>query len=426
MLRLALLLIFLAGIPINGRSQVFNTPTAPPPPPSSAPTTTSTSVPDYLLQIDTSMQEWSLDAVTTLGPHDHRLRFEHFKKQSFGRLHKNGETLAFAAVHTTYKDGYSNGSELRFKLLDLKGQILDSLSIPHQKGISLVGLTSDGSSYYVAYQREISSGDRTMHVAKISQEAELVWETLIGQRFGTRGLNLLRVSPDGNVVLFAQMYDQIGFDQINTEGKIIGRKLLYFEEDFSPRSFFFEEDGSLVGIGSYTEYEGSETYSSSVVFRLNASYQLLHYKQLQSPYQDEAQDVISTEAGQYAVLTNATNLSAPYGERQNFMTISILNQELDLVHQTNIKNTATGLSLGLHFDPQAGLFTYQRVYNRRPSFLLYQLLPDLSIKQMYSARTEAGLEIGDPTKLIKQDGKFYLLCGDLSSTLVSFSLPQKD
>ena len=94
--------------------------------------------------------------------------------------------------------------------------------------------------------------------------------------------------------------------------------------------------------------------------------------------------------------------------------------------QTNIKNTATGLSLGLHFDPQAGLFTYQRVYNRRPSFLLYQLLPDLSIKQMYSARTEAGLEIGDPTKLIREDGKFYLLCGDLSSTLVSFSLPQKD
>lgn len=56
------------------------------------------------------------------------------------------------------------------------------------------------------------------------------------------------------------------------EGKIIGCKLFYFEEDFLLRLFFFEEDGLFVGIGSYIEYEGSEIYSSLVVFCLNVFY----------------------------------------------------------------------------------------------------------------------------------------------------------
>lgn len=418
MYRNKLLLLCVLVINTAVQAQVFRS-TAPPPPPPDPTATTPPNEPTWpLISLDTNFISWSEEQLRLLAPQEHIVQQLDFPGRSFGRFYLTEDRLALALVKSLYEEGRQVGSELHFNLLDTTGLIVDSLILPHDKGITIVDLCEADGFFYLAYQKSINSGNRYMHIAKVDQTAQLIWETKLGQRFGTRGLRLLRPAPDGNIVLLSQMYDQVGFDIISTAGNFVERKLLHFYQEFSPKSFFFKPNGQVVGIGTYTEYEGPNVKTSSVVFELDRSFQLLHYQQVQSPFNDIAQDVTMDEQGNYYYFTNAENTRAPYGQRTNFMTIGKLDADFNPIASTNIKNTDTGLSLGLSYHPNKGLFAYQRFWNKGNSFTLFQLDTDLELQEIVSAKGR----FGTPLQLLLQDDQFLLMFDSRGSKVITFSL----
>lgn len=399
-------------------SQVFRSSLAPPPPPAS-PTGTASGSTTYQLAIDTSFSAWSLDAATAIDANTGKISSTPFTDRGFGRICFAGDHLALGAVHTLYENGSSIGSELIIQLMPPEGTST-SLTIAHDKGIRLHALTSDGTDFYLAYTLEINSGDRDMYVAKISATAELDWTCKVGKRFGTGGMQLLRIDPQGNLVLFAKMYQEVGFDRISPAGQIIDRKMLDFYQDFSPTSFFFKPDGGIVGIGSYLEYEGRNTYTSCIVLELDTNYRLKHYRQLKSPGLDKAQDITMDEEGNYYFLTNTQNSEKYYIHDQDFMTIGKLDANFNLLATTNLRNTEIGHQLNLVYVPGQGLLATQRVYNPRPTFMLFSLNKDLRLEEIYTA--PGGY--GSPSQLIPHQQQLYLLCGDTKSNLVSIEWRQ--
>ncbi len=411
------LLIFCLAFSHTLVAQVFRSPAAipPPPPPPGLENTDKLEVPTYLIAVDTTFTRWSPKAPKVLSATDGSLSSKSFKNQSFGRIARTTKQLCLATTRSIYEDGKLSRSELLLQLRESDGEMEDSIVIHHEKGIRIRGLTNDDDNFYVAFTKEISSGDRDLYVAKISPKAELLWETNIGKRFGTSGLELLKLDGAGDIVLFSSHYDNVGFDRLSPDGQIVDRKALFFYDDFSPKSFSFKPDGGIIGIGTHQEYEGRDVYTSSVIFELNANYQLLRYRQLRSSGLDDAQDVIMDDQGYYYFLTNTGNSSKSYLHDADFMTIGKLDQDFNLIESINLQNLETGQSLDLVAIPNYGIVTYQRSYNSGQTFVLFSFSHSLELQQILTAPGR----YGSPNQMLYFDKKLLLLCGHSHTALVT-------
>lgn len=416
-MRYVLTLILCCAFGLSSFTQVFRTYTPPPPPPPPGhQTTTEDEQPYYKIEIDTSFSTWLLEDATVLNETSGDLRSQFFEEQAFGRICAAGDRLGVATVQFLYEEGKSVVSNLIMQVLQLNGEVESSLQIPHDDGISLIGLTSDRQQFYLAYQKSINSGDRDMYVAKVNRAGQLLWETRVGKRFGTSGMQLLQLDQEGNLILFAQMYKEVGFDRISAEGQLIDRKMLYFVQDFSPKSFLFKPDGSIIGIGAYQEYKGRDVNTSSVLFELDQDYVLKQFRQIESTGLDQAQDVALDEAGNCYVLINTQNSEKSYLHDKDFITIGKLDQDFNLVESTNLQNTDNGTQLRLIYQTGQGLLAYERIYNPGPTFLLFSLDADLQLKQSLTAPGR----FGSPKQMLIHEQRLFLLCGDLKSNLLSF------
>ncbi|KAA3621207.1 MAG: hypothetical protein DWQ02_28145, partial [Bacteroidetes bacterium] len=271
--------------------------------------------------IDTVFSDWNIPEGRDLTI-DSGIEWQEIKEnQGFAFFASGNGNLAMISVEYHYKEGKVDGCDLHFEIIDPDSQESKRGKISHEKGITPIGIVTDGSSYYAAYQKAINSGDRDLYVAKFTDKAEIAWETRVGKRFGTSGPNLIQINSDHQVVLFTQMYDKVGFDILDMDGKILDRKLVHFLNEFSPTSFMYNKYGNIVAIGSSRRYKDRETISSFVVFELDENYQPIRYRELGTKFINLGLDIIQDEEGFYYFLANCENMKAPYGQRDNFTVV---------------------------------------------------------------------------------------------------------
>lgn len=414
---LPLFMVTLLTVPLSG--QVFRGFSPPPPPPEPGTQARSSAHEDQkVVHLDTLYQQWEVEEVQQLVMDDLTNWEVQLPSYSHGISAKNEQFIGIAAVETIYTDGYTSDSKLHLNTYDLRGNAIGHFTLSHPPGISVKAIVADSENFYLAYEKSINSGDRDMYIAKINTKGQLQWETKIGKRFGTSGTQLLQIDPQGNVVLFAQMYQEVGFDILSPQGEIIDRKMLYFQEEFSPASFFYQKDGSIVALGTYKSYPNRKSESSSILFTLDTAYQVVQYRQVQSPYTDQALSVTTDDQGHYYCLTNSLNYQAPYDKRANFSTITKFNDQLEIIDTLQFLNTQTGLQLQLQWHPQHGLWAYQRLYNQGQTFALFQLSADLLIENIWSKKGH----FSDPHFLEIVDDTLYLGGGSRDSWLLVKSL----
>lgn len=413
LLSVCLFLLLGCLLPTDGNSQVFRNYAVPPPPPEPG-------VPqqpikgEKIYTIDTTFQAWQEPEVKWLDTDSSILWGKQFPKYSQGRMAKNSQYIGLAGVETIYTDGYTSESRLHLDILNLNGNPSGQLVITNTKGITLVGVAADEAFFYLAYEKYTGSTDRNMFIAQVDAQGNLQWETNIGQRYGTSGGRLLQVDPEGNIVLFAKMYKEVGFDRLTPAGVIKDRKMLYFTNEFNPVSFTFRKNGHVLAIGSQRKFIKSETYSSSVAIELDNQYQILQYCQIESRYNDVALDIIEDEQGHIYFLTNVEDLKGPYGKRANFCTIGQLDANFELLQISRFQNMNTGLSLQLAWSTMHGLWSYQRYYNKGQTFALFHFKEDLSIESIWSRHGA----YSDPHQLLITDDVFYLGGGSRDSWMV--------
>ncbi len=400
---------------ISGNAQVFRNYAVPAPPPEPG-VPQQPAKGEKIYTIDTTFQTWQEAEVKWLDA-DSSIHWEkQFPNYSQGRIAKNSQHIGLAGVETIYTDGYASESRLYLDILDLSGTPSGKLVVTNTKGIILVSVAAGEAFFYLAYEKHTGSSDRNMFIAQVDTLGNLQWETNLGQRYGTSGTRLLQVDPEGNAVLFAQMYKEVGFDVLTPAGVIKDRKMLYFNHTFSPTSFSFRKNGHVLAIGKQLKYVKSETYSSSVAIELDDQYQVLQYCQIESPYNDVALDITEDEQGHIYFLTNAEDLKSPYGQRANFSIIGQLDTNFELLQTSRFNNTSTGLSLQLAWSPTLGLWTYQRYYNKGQTFALFHFNEDLSIESIWSKHGA----FSDPHQLLITDDTFYLGGGSRDSWVLNF------
>ncbi|WP_020537088.1 hypothetical protein [Lewinella cohaerens] len=399
--------------PTNGNAQVFRNYATPAPPPEPG-VPQQPAKGEKIYTIDTTFQTWQEAEVKWLDADSSILWEKQFSNYSQGRMAKNSQYIGLAGVETIYTDGYASESRLHLDILDLNGTPSGQFVITNTKGITFESVAADETFFYLAYEKYTGSSDRNMFIAQVDAQGNLQWETKIGQRYGTSGTRLLQVSPAGEIVLFAKMYTEVGFDVLTKEGAIKDRKMLYFINEFSPVAFTFRKNGHLLAIGSQRKYVKSETYSSGVVIELDDQYQILQYCQIESPYNDVALDITEDEQGHIYFLTNAEDLKSPYGQRANFSIIGQLDANFELLQTSSFQNTSTGLSLQLAWSPTHGLWSYQRYYNKGQTFALFHFKEDLSIESIWSRHGA----FSDPHQLLIADDTFYLGGGSRDSWVV--------
>lgn len=415
--RLSLLLrsFFIIGVlsPVFLVGQVFRN-FAPPPPPSAPGSTvaTSTTAPNLFL-LDTLYQHWELTDVRELVIDSTSWELQ-LPQYSYGLSAKNEQAIGIAAVETIYTDGYTSDSRLHLMIYDLSGNETGHFTLSHPAGCSIIAITADRENFYLAYEKTINAGDRDMYVAQVNSQGQLQWETKLGQRFGTSGTQLLQVDPQGNAVLFAQMYQEVGFDILSPQGEVMNRKLLYFQAEFSPAAFFYQQDGSIAALGTYQSYPNRKSETSSILFTLDTAYQVIQYRQLQGTYTDKALSITSDNQGNYYCLTNSLDYQAAYNKRANFSTIIKLNNQLEVVDTLQFQNSNTGLQLQLEWHPQLGLWAYQRLYLKGQTFALFQISDDLLLENIWSKKGN----FSDPHFLTITDDTIYLGGGSRDSWLL--------
>ncbi len=336
--------------------------------------------------IDTVFLDWEILEGSEVNT-DSGIGWQEIKdNQGFALFAAGNGHLGMISVEYHYKEGKADGCDLHFEVIAPDGSKLAGTNISHPKGITPIGITADGTHYYAVYQKAINSGDRDLYVTKFSDKAEIVWETRIGKRFGTSGPNLIRINADQQIVVFTQMYDKVGFDILDFDGKILNRKMVHFLNEFSPTSFMYNKQGNIVAIGSSRRYKGRETISSFVIFELDKNYQPLRYREFGTNFINLGLDIVQDEQGFYYFLANCENMKAPYGQRDNFSVIGKLDEEFKLKKTKRIENKSTGLSLRLSLLSKNGLVFFQRSGERGYGFHLFRLDRDLELQQIYNVK----------------------------------------
>jgi len=365
--------------------------------------------------IDTTFLDWQIEKGTEINAENGIVWQKLKENQGFSFSAIAGETLGMMSVEYKYDNGRASGSILHLDIFGTDGSEIASGSLSHSKGISLIGITTYGTSYYLSYEKNISSGNRDLYLAKFSNEAALIWETKVGQRFGTSGAGLLKTNEDGDILLFTQMYDKVSFDILNPKGEIIDRKMIPFINEFSPASFIFNKKGNIVALGSSRKYVNRETISSLVVFELDKQYDLVRYREFGSKYVDLGLDVIQGDDGYYYILANSENLKAPYGMRSNYSTVAKLDEEFKIQKVKRIENKSTGLSLRLAWLSQNRLIFFQRSGERGYGFHLFELDTNLELGKFYNVK---GHFLNPNTFIVNDKGSLFLGGGSSKSWLI--------
>jgi hypothetical protein len=408
---LSLFLLLFLGVDIN--AQVFKVT------PSSTTGQKKTKLKHRFSTIDTVFMDWQFEKGQEIDTEKGIKWLKVKDEQGFGFFASAGETIGLMSVKYRYTKGKVSGCTLYFDVFNAVGNELASTTIDHDKGITTVGITSDGTNFFLAYSKAINSGDRDLYVSKISAEAKLVWETKVGKRFGTSGPGLIKINADKQVVLFTQMYDKVSFDILSPEGKIVDRKFVPFVNEFSPASFTFNKAGHIVAIGSSRRYVNSKTISSIIIFELDESYQPLRYREFGSSYTDLGTDVIPNDEGGYYFLGNCENFKAPYGQRPNFTVIGKLDEELKPKRIKRMLNNSTGLNLTMAWSPQNGLIFFQRSGERGYGFHLFQLDADLELYKIHNVK---GIFLNPNNLIVGNDNNLILGGGSSKSWLVGIQL----
>lgn len=357
--------------------------------------------------LDTNYIRWSQQNVSILDSTDGILWSAKLNDREFGRVVKSDHH--FYAVSLKFHSTNQNQSscDLIVDVVRENGSILASSRQTTKVGYDVVSMVAEADFAYLMYQHDLSSSSRDLYVAKLDSNANMVWSTRIGKRFGTFGQRLLQIHPNGSVIAMSGHYGSIFADVLDSGSGVIKRsQQLDFKHEMDIESFIINQAHHITGIATEDYFIEAKRFNSVLMFELDTAFNVIRQQHFKTDLQDWGQDIVQRPDGNYLFLVNSEFSTQNYEEEFEMHILGITDANLQLLDQQAIEIEDDGMN-SLFFLHKKDIYLYQRSPN---GFNLLVLNPELQLKKTYinkeGYRHPEFLTIS-PDKKIWMGGSFF-------------------